>query len=149
MFAEDGDTHDLVLGRCKFRNASLFGKLANARGYLTIYRCRKNRMWAPVYRSAMRRSDPDAVTDNQTHQTICIRGVHIPLRIELRVHRATQEHTLIGAVELSLATLRELPPGNKIALDLDGESGGELAITHATLEETSSNFDILVTFCAK
>lgn len=149
MFAHDDEMHDLVLGRCKFRNASLFGKLANARAYLTIYRRRANQTWAPIYRSTVRRADPDALAESGPLRNACIRDVDTPLRLELRVHRATQEHTLIGAVELSLATLRDLTPGNKIVLDKNGGGGGELVITHATLEETSSNFDVLVSFRSK
>lgn len=144
--------HEIFFGQCKFKNTSLFGMLLT-RPYITIYKMRPNNEWAPLFRSkAKKRGEDAAFSEDLLHRAI-IRTSRMggnpeetPVRIELRSHRSITEHKLIGAVQLSLASLRRQGVGKKISLGLAGESVGELCIIRATLAENSSSFDFEVSF---
>lgn len=146
--------HEVFLGMCKFKNASLFGMIL-IRPYITIYRRRSNNEWSPIYRSKARKKlEETAFSEDLLHRAILRtsrRGGNCeetPLRIELRSHRSIAEHKMIGAVQMSLGSLRRQAIGKKISLGLAGESVGELCITRATLADNSSSFDLEVSFCA-
>lgn len=154
LFEASEKDHEVFLGTCKFRNTSLIGMLLN-KPYLTIYRRRPNNEWAPIFRSkAKKRGEEAAFSEDLLHRAIIRtsrRGGNCeetPLRIELRSHRSITEHKLIGAVQMSLGSLRRQAIGKKISLGLAGESVGELCITRSTLAENSSSFDLEVSFCA-
>lgn len=137
--------HELTLGKCKFRNTSLFGKLATTRAYLTVYRRRSNNEWAPIFRSAIQRREGE-----RTETVTRLRsGEDTPLRFELRSHRSAHEHRLIGAMHISLASLRRQGDGKKIPLGLTGVDVGEVSIASCSLGEDWSKFDLEVAFCAK
>lgn len=144
--------HQIFLGRCKFRNASVFGSMFS-KPYITIYRRRSNNEWAPIYRSALKKRAEDAAFSADLLHRARIRtaknGGNVqdtPLRIELRSHKSITEHKLIGAVHMSLGCLRRQGIGKKISLGLAGESVGEICVTRATLAERSSRFDFEVSF---
>lgn len=142
--------HELFLGHCKFRNTSFFGMFL-IRPYITIYRRRSNNEWAPIYRSNARRRGEEAAFSEDLLHRAKIRGENCeetPLRIELRSHKSITEHKLIGAVQMSLGSLRRQALGKKISLGLAGESVGELCITRSTLADNSSSFDLEVSFRA-
>lgn len=146
--------HEVFLGCCKFKNTSLFGMLL-IRPYITIYRRRANNEWSPIYRSKGRKKlEETAFSEDLLHRATLRtsrRGGNCeetPLRIELRSHRSIAEHKLIGAVQMSLGSLRRQAIGKKISLGLAGESVGELCIKRATLAQNSSSFDLEVCFCA-
>lgn len=152
LHGPDSRNHEIFLGECKFRNTSIFGMLLT-RPYITIYRQRPNNEWSPIFRSqAKRRGEDAAIAEDLLHRAIIRTSapggnpVETPLRIELRSHRNMAEHKLIGAVQMSLASLRRQGTGKKISLGLAGESIGELYITRATLAENSSSFDFEVSF---
>lgn len=155
LFNGSEKDHEVFLGVCKFRNTSLLGMFLT-RPYITIYRRRSNNEWAPIYRSkAVKKGEDSAFSDDLLHRAK-IRAPkrggsceEIPLRIELRSHRSITEHKLIGAVQMSLGSLRRQALGKKISLGLAGESVGELCITRSTLADNSSSFDLEVSFCAK
>lgn len=154
LYGSSASDHEVFLGQCKFKNTSLFGMLL-IRPYITIYRRRTNNEWAPIYRSKARKRGEDAAfSEDLLHRAILRttrRGGNCeetPLRIELRSHRSITEHKLIGAVQMSLGSLRRQAVGKKISLGLAGESVGELCITRATLADNSSSFDLEVSFCA-
>jgi C2 domain len=155
LFDEKEADHEIFLGTCKFRNASLFGMLLS-RPYLVIYRRRPSNEWAPIYRSKPIKKGEDAAFDEDILRRAKIRTYNrrgsceeTPLRIELRAHRSMYDHKLIGAVQMSLGSLRRQALGKKISLGLAGESVGELTITRAALADDSSSFDLEVSFCAK
>lgn len=155
LFQADQPDHEVVVGKCKIRNVSLFGMFVT-RPYITIYRRRANNEWAPIYRSKTVKKGEDAAFSEDLLQRSKIRTAkpggsceETPLRIELRSHRSIQEHKLIGAVHMSLASLRRQALGKKISLGLAGESVGELWIARAELSDYSSSFDVEVVFCAK
>lgn len=146
--------HEIFFGQCKFKNTSLFGMLLS-RPYVTIYKMRPNNEWAPIFRSkAKKRGEDAAFSEDLLHRAmIRTSGVggnpeETPLRIELRSHRSITEHKLIGAVQLSLASLRRQSIGKKISLGLAGESVGELCIIRSTLAENSTSFDFEISFSA-
>lgn len=146
--------HEVFLGQCKFKNTSLFG-MFTIRPYITIYRRRSNNEWAPIYRSKARKKGEDATFAEDLLHKAKIRTSkqggnfeETPLRIELKSHKSTTEHKLIGAVQMSLGSLRRQALGKKISLGLAGESVGELCITRSTLADDSSSFDLEVSFCA-
>lgn len=146
--------HKLCLESCKFRNTSIFGMFI-IRPYITIYRRRSNNEWAPIFRSKQYKRGEDAAFSEELLRRARIRTPkrghsceEIPLRIELRSHRAMGEHKLIGAVQMSLGSLRRQTVGKKISLGLAGESVGELCIVRAKLTDKSSSFDIEVSFHA-
>lgn len=141
LFDDAMPCHELFLGKCKFKNTSLFGKLATKNAYITIYRRRANNEWAPVFRSCVKRED-----SYDTHPARLRTGDATPLRFELRSHRSAHEHRLIGAVHISLASLRRHGAGKTIPLGLTGETVGELHITNSVLDSTSSKFDLEVAF---
>ncbi|CAN8073374.1 unnamed protein product [Agarophyton chilense] len=145
--------HEIFLGRCKFRNNSFFGMFL-IRPYIVIYRRRANNEWAPIFRSSPRKRGEDAAfSEDLLHRaklrTYKKNGGHVedtPLRIELRSHKSITEHKLIGAVQMSLGSLRRQGERKKISLGLAGESVGELIVTRATLADNSSSFDFEVCF---
>lgn len=154
QFEENGDDHEIFLGSCKFRNTSLFGKLL-ARPYIVIYRRRPNNEWAPIFRSKPIKKGEDDGFDEEILRRAKIRTYskrgsceETPLRIELRSHRSMAEHKLIGAVQMSLGSLRRQALGKRISLGLAGESVGELSITRAALAADSSSLDLEISFCA-
>lgn len=152
---EEGHTeHEVFLGQCKFRNTSILGMLL-IRPYITIYRRRANNEWAPIFRSKTYKRGEDAAFSEDLLRRARIRTgtrgascEETPLRIELRSHRSITEHKLIGAVQISLGSLRRQTIGKKISLGLAGESVGELCIVRATLADNSSSFDLEVSFHA-
>ena len=151
--ASSGD-HEVFLGQCKFRNSSILGMFL-IRPYITIYRRRPNNEWAPIYRSkARKRGEEAAFSEDLLHRAKVRTPIsggnceETPLRIELRSHKSITEHKLIGAVQMSLGSLRRQTQGKKISLGLAGESVGELCITRSTLSENSSSFDFEVCFRA-
>lgn len=146
--------HEVFLGHCKFKNSSLLGMFL-IRPYITIYRRRPNNEWAPIYRSKARKRGEEAAFSEDLLHRAKVRTPksggsceETPLRIELRSHKSITEHKLIGAVQMSLGSLRRQTLGKKISLGLAGESVGELCITRATLAENSSSFDFEVSFRA-
>lgn len=148
------DDHEVFLGLCKFKNSSFFGMFL-IRPYITIYRRRANNEWAPIYRSpAKKKAEDAAFSEDLLHRAkirTSKRGGNVeetPLRIELRSHKSITEHKLIGAVQMSLGSLRRQGVGKKISLGLAGESVGELCVTRATLADNSSSFDFEVSFRA-
>jgi len=154
LFNGTAQDHEVFLGRCKFRNASLFGMFL-IRPYLTIYRRRPNNEWAPIYRSKTGKKGEEAAFSEDLLHRAKLRSSkmggsceEIPLRIELRSHRSITEHKLIGAVQMSLGSLRRQAIGKKISLGLAGESVGELCITRSTLADNSSSFDLEISFHA-
>ena len=154
LFDLSDDDHEVFLGQCKFRNASMFGMFL-IRPYITIYRRRPNNEWAPIYRSKARKRGEDAAFSEDLLQRAKIRTAkrggnveETPLRIELRSHKSITEHKLIGAVQMSLGSLRRQALGKKISLGLAGESVGEVCITRSTLADNSSSFDLEVSFRA-
>lgn len=155
LFEENEDDHEIFLGTCKFKNTSFFGMLI-ARPYIVIYRRRPNNEWAPIFRSKPIKKGEDAAFNEDILRRAKIRTYskrgsceETPLRIELRSHRSMYEHKLIGAVQMSLGSLRRQALGKRISLGLAGESVGELSITRAALAADSSSFDLEVAFCAK
>lgn len=121
-----------------------------------IYRRRSNNEWSPIFRSDPVRRGEDPAFDVDILRRTKIRLYsklgsceETPLRIELRAYRSNSEHKLIGAVQMSLGSLRRQALGKKISIGLSGESVGELSITRATLTDDSSSFDLEVSFCAK
>lgn len=153
-FDDSQSDHEVFLGQCKFRNTSLFGMFL-IRPYITIYRRRANNEWAPIYRSKAKKRGEDAAFSEDLLRRAKIRMSkrggsceETSLRIELRSHRSITEHKLIGAVQMSLGSLRRQSVGKKISLGLAGESVGELCITRATLADNSSSFDLEVSFHA-
>ncbi len=155
LFDESKPCHEITLGKCKFKNASLFGMFMS-KPYIAIYRRRTNNEWAPVYRSkTFKKGEEKAFSEELLTKAKIRTAKHggtceeTPLRIELRSHRSSQEHKLIGAVQMSLASLRRQAVGKKISLGLAGESVGELRITQISLGEHSSHFDFEVAFGAK
>lgn len=154
LFDESEADHEIFLGTCKFKNTSLFGMLLS-RPYIVIYRRRPSNEWAPIFRSKPIKKGEDDAFDEDILRRAKIRTYNkrgtceeTPLRIELRSHRSLFEHKLIGAVQMSLGSLRRQALGKKISLGLAGESVGELSITRAALAENSSSFDMEVSFCA-
>lgn len=146
--------HEVVLGQCKFRNTSILGMFL-IRPYITIYRRRANNEWAPIFRSKTYKRAEDAAFSEELLRRAKIRTgkrgaicEETPLRIELRSHRTTSEHKLIGSVQLSLGSLRRQTIGKRISLGLAGESVGEFCIVRAALEKHSSSFDLEVSFHA-
>lgn len=146
--------HEVFLGQCKFKNTSILGMLL-IRPYITIYRRRANNEWAPIFRSKTYKRGEDAAFSEDLLRRAKIRTStrgasceETPLRIELRSHRAIAEHKLIGAVQMSLGSLRRQTIGKKISLGLAGESVGELCIVRATVADQSSSFDLEVSFHA-
>lgn len=146
--------HEVFLGQCKFRNTSILGMFL-IRPYITIYRRRANNEWAPIFRSKTYKKGEDAAFSEDLLRRAKIRTgkrgalcEETPLRIELRSHRTITEHKLIGAVQISLGSLRRQAIGKKISLGLAGESVGELCIVRSTLAENSSSFDLEVSFHA-
>ncbi|KAI0560588.1 copine-8 [Gracilaria domingensis] len=144
--------HEIFLGNCKFRNNSFFGMFL-IRPYIVIYRRRANNEWAPIFRSSSRKRGEDAAFSEDLLHRAKLRthrkGGNVeetPLRIELRSHKSITEHKLIGAVQMSLGSLRRQGVGKKISLGLAGESVGELIVTRATLADNSSSFDFEVSF---
>lgn len=155
LFADDKPCHEITLGKCKFRNTSLFG-IFMSKPYVAIYRRRSNNEWAPVFRSkAVKKGE----TTSFAEELLCTANIRTPkhggrceetpLRIELRSHRSSSEHKLIGAVQMSLGSLRRQVAGKKISLGLAGEAVGELRITQISLGEHSTHFDFEISFCAK
>lgn len=146
--------HEVFLGHCKFKNTSILGMFL-IRPYITIYRRRANNEWAPIFRSKTYKRGEDAAFSEDLLRRAKIRTStrgasceETPLRIELRSHRAIAEHKLIGAVQMSLGSLRRQTIGKKISLGLAGESVGELCVVRATLTDKSSSFDLEVSFHA-
>lgn len=155
LFDEKEEDHEIFLGTCKFKNTSLFGMLLS-RPYIAIYRRRPSNEWAPIFRSKPVKKGEDAAFDEDILRRAKIRTYNkrgsceeTSLRIELRAYRSMQEHKLIGAVQMSLGSLRRQALGKKISLGLAGESVGELTITRAALADDSSSFDMEVSFCSK
>lgn len=155
LFDEKEEDHEIFLGTCKFKNTSLFGMLLS-RPYIVIYRRRPSNEWAPIFRSKPIKKGEDAAFDEDILRRAKIRTYQkrgsceeTPLRIELRAHRTMADHKLIGAVQMSLGSLRRQALGKKISLGLAGESVGELTITRAALAEDSSSFDLEVSFNAR
>lgn len=154
LFDKSQRDHEVFLGECKFRNTSILGMLLN-KPYLTIYRRRPNNEWAPIFRSkAKKKAERAPFAEDLLHRAV-IRTSRsggncedTPLRIELRSHRTITEHKLIGAIQMSLGSLRRQAIGKKISLGLAGESVGELCITRSTLADNSSSFDLELSFCA-
>lgn len=154
LVEEGYSEHEVFLGQCKFRNTSILGMLL-IRPYITIYRRRANNEWAPIFRSKTYKRGEDAAFSEDLLRRARIRTgkrgascEETPLRIELRSHRSITEHKLIGAVHMSLGSLRRQTIGKKISLGLAGESVGELCVVRATLSEHSSSFDLEVSFHA-
>lgn len=146
--------HEVFLGHCKFKNTSILG-MFTIRPYITIYRRRSNNEWAPIFRSkTYKRGEDAAFSEDLLHRAKIRTSVpsatceETPLKIELRCHKAMAEHKLIGAVQMSLGSLRQQPPGKKISLGLAGESVGELSIVKSKLNDTSSNFNFEINFHA-
>lgn len=146
--------HEVILGQCKFKNTSILGMFL-IRPYITIYRRRPNNEWAPIFRSKTWKRGEDAAFSEDLLRRAKIRTSkrggnceETPLRIELRSHRSITEHKLIGAVHMSLGSLRRQTWGKKISLGLAGESVGELCVVRSTLESHSSSFDLEVCFHA-
>lgn len=155
LFADDKPYHEITLGKCKFRNTSLFG-IFMSKPYVAIYRRRSNNEWAPVFRSkAVKKGE----TTSFAEELLCTAKIRTPkhggrceetpLRIELRSHRSSSEHKLIGAVQMSLGSLRRQVAGKKISLGLAGEAVGELRVTQISLGEHSTHFDFEISFCAE
>lgn len=154
LVEEGYSEHEVVLGQCKFKNTSILGMLL-IRPYITIYRRRANNEWAPIFRSKTYKRGEDAAFSEDLLRRSRIRTgkrgascEETPLRIELRSHRSITEHKLIGAVHMSLGSLRRQTIGKKISLGLAGESVGELCVVKATLTENSSMFELEVSFHA-
>lgn len=151
---QNSKEHEVFLGSCKFKNTSILG-MFTIRPYITVYRRRSNNEWAPVFRSkTYKRGEDAAFSEDLLHRCKIRTNVpsatceETPLRIELRCHKAMAEHKLIGAVQMSLGSLRRQPPGKKISLGLAGESVGELSIVKSKLGECSSNFSFEINFHA-
>lgn len=154
-FDASHEDHEIFWGRCKFRNTSLLGMFLT-RPYLAIYRMRQNNEWTPIYRSNIgKKGEETSFSEDLLHKTK-LRASHrggscmeIPLRIELRSHRSITEHKLIGAVQMSLGSLRRQSLRKKISLGLAGESVGELCVARSTLADNSSSFDLEISFRSK
>jgi hypothetical protein len=131
-------------------------QLPQTSSYIAIYRRRPSNEWAPIFRSKPLNKGEDDAFDEDILRRAKIRTYNknasfeeTSLRIELRSHRAMAEHKLIGAVQMSLGSLRRQALGKKISLGLAGESVGELSVTRAALADDSSSFDIEVSFSSK
>jgi len=136
--------HSLEVTKCKFRRTTIIGKVRPKMksAYVTISRRRANNEWVPIFRAS---DDGTCISQPSRLDT----GECTPLRFELRGHRIAHEHKLIGAVNVSLASLRRGGVGKKLPLGLTGENVGEMGITAAVLDETSSKFEIEVCFAPK
>lgn len=144
-FPPDTEYHSLEVRKCKFRRANIISKLrapTHKSAYVTISRRRANNDWVPIFRAS---DDGTCISQPSRLET----GECTPLRVELRCHRIAHEHRLIGAVNVSLASLRRGGVGKKLPLGLTGETVGEMYITAADLDETSSKFELEVCFAPK
>lgn len=152
LFKDCDIDHEVFLGQCKFKNTSLLGMFL-FRPYITIYRRRDNKEWAPIFRSKTGRKGEDAAFAEDLLHRAKIRVSkqdatfqEVPLRIELQSHSSIAEHRLIGAVQMSLGSLRRQGTGKKISLGLGGESVSEMRISRSTLADKSSSFDLEISF---
>ncbi|OSX70483.1 hypothetical protein BU14_0742s0004 [Porphyra umbilicalis] len=156
LYDDAAPSHELkfLVERSSFKNMSALGQFLT-KPYLVIYRRRPNNKWAPIFRSKATRREEDPAYSHDVVTSATIRTYNgrgrceeTPLRIELRAHKANTEHRLIGATQMSLASLRRQTAGKRLSLGLGGEAVGEIIFRSVVLDTTVSSFEFEINFAS-
>lgn len=156
LYDDAAPSHELkfLVERSSFKNMRALGQFLT-KPYLVIYRRRSNNKWAPIFRSKATRREEDPAYSHDVVTSATIRTYNgrgrceeTPLRIELRAHKANTEHRLIGATQMSLASLRRQTAGKRLSLGLGGEAVGEIIFRSVVLDTTVSSFEFEINFAS-